>query len=135
MTKCGDDPSLLRLTAGRGSFCHCARRVMLLLSWTGFGSAVSRDCVALPSTIDKDQSFEMLPLVMYNWWLWSSGKLDPPLTLCDRPSRTCVRLVMPLLMAIEKSGKSEGKCCSSSSPFLPSSSFCSLRCEREPRCI
>ena len=62
----------------------------------GFGSAVNGDCVALP-----DQSSEMLPLVMYNWWLWSGGKLDLPFTLCDRPSRPCVRLVMPLLVAIE----------------------------------
>lgn len=76
---------------------------------TGFGSTVSSDCVAVPSTIDKDQSFEMLPLVMYNWWLWSGGKLDLPLKLCDRPSRTCVRPVMPLLVAIGKSRKIRGQ--------------------------
>lgn len=58
---------------------------------TGVGSAVSGDCVALLSTTDKHWSSGMLPLVMYNWWLWSGGKPDPPFTftLCDGPSRTC----------------------------------------------
>lgn len=51
------------------------RRVSAFLA--GFGCTVSGDGVALPSTIDKDPSFEMLPLVMYNWRLWSGGKLDP----------------------------------------------------------
>lgn len=40
--------------AGRGSFCLCAEEC--LPGWFG------ADCVALPSTIGKDQSFEVLPL-------------------------------------------------------------------------
>ena len=93
-------------------FLPLCRRVMLLLSWLGL--------VVLSVVIVwlyQDQSFEVLPLGKYNWWLWSGGKLDLPFTPCDRLSRPCVRLVMPLLVAVDR--KSEGKCCSSHSLFPP----------------
>lgn len=63
------------LIAGRGSFCPCAEGWWFYLpGWFG------ADCLALPSSVDKDKSFEMLPLAnVVNWWLWSAGKLDPAL--------------------------------------------------------
>ena len=44
-------------------FLSLRARVMLLLTWLGsVGLPVRGDCVALPSTAGKDQSFEVLPL-------------------------------------------------------------------------
>lgn len=84
------------LMAGRGSLCPRAEGWWFCLpGWFG------ADCLALPSTVDKDQSFEVLHLlILLTDGSSLVGSWIQPWPLCERPPRTCLRLIEPFLVPL-----------------------------------